>query len=242
MKTNPRQFYVYALQDENGKAFYIGKGCGQRVKRHFCPSQKNNNTHKWRKIQKLLRNGVNRTDIIHKIAVGMEEDKALKLEKQIIDTIGLDNLTNVDEGGGYAPRQIGVNNPLAKLSSKEAAWIKYLIHNSEFGGKNLCYHYQEYFESDINPNNFGSIRRETAWGHIEPEKPPFWDEEFENSRKAKIEKRYKALCEWQDPGNNKTAAEVANFYGINRGLIYGAKHKNTFGLWDRFLGEHPEYL
>ena len=240
---NPRRFYVYALQDENGKAFYIGKGTGNRCFGHFYSSRAEDNPHKWNKIQKLLRQGMNKEEMVYKIAVGMEEDKALKLEKQIIESVGLENLTNMAEGGIQPPNTvlIGEKGPGCKITKQEATWIKWLCLNSEFGCTKLYKHYAENFNSLATVSVFRGIKRKQSWRHIEAEKPPFWDEEFENSRKAMIEKRYKALCKWQDPNNDKSAKEVTEETGVAKHNIRNAKNHNQFGLWDRFLEEHPTY-
>lgn len=80
--------YVYShIRKDNNKCFYIGKGTGKRA----WSTYKRNNY--WNNI-------VNKCDYYVKILIdGISETKALELERDFISQIGLENLTNVQEGG-----------------------------------------------------------------------------------------------------------------------------------------------
>ena len=60
-------------------------------------------------------------------------------------------------------------------------------------------------------------------------------------KEKKIETRYKALCEWQT--TDATSFDVAAKYDdLKPGAIRSAKNNDAFGLYSKFLNEHPEYV
>ena len=225
-------FYVYALQDQDGCAFYIGKGKNRRIFEHFCPSQSGQNNCKWNKIQKLRQNGQTKDEMIRYIATDLPEDKALKLEADVINEIGLENLTNAVLGGGQGGRSRGERNGNNTLSKREAAYVKWLANNSVFGHKILYQHYQEHFEDDVTAAHFIHIKQDNAWVWLDAEIPPFVDFHFETL----VDRVYNAFGDWRL--TDVTAKEAATRYGVITSQLSCVKKKNYRGLADKFEKEY----
>lgn len=88
-------YYVYQLIDpRNGKPFYVGKGSCDRAHTHAAFKDGNNNPHKDRLIRKLQSLGLEPrvTIVIDGIT---DEASAYALEEDLIESIGLANLTNI---------------------------------------------------------------------------------------------------------------------------------------------------
>lgn len=96
-------FYVYALyRERKQKPFYIGKGVGDRVDRHFRESNLRANTHKNNIIKKDLAAG--KRIRIKLLAEDLTEAQAFKLEREWIayygrEVDGTGCLTNLTDGG-----------------------------------------------------------------------------------------------------------------------------------------------
>lgn len=103
-------YYVYVYLDPRKKGsfiyedilfenepFYVGKGYGLRINEHLYKSSLKRKNHKNSKIKKILEGGSNPIKI--KIFEGLTEEQALKKEIEIIQKIGLKNLTNNTLGG-----------------------------------------------------------------------------------------------------------------------------------------------
>lgn len=113
------KYFVYVFLDPNKNGvfkyenyefeyepFYVGKGCGKRVEKHFNCYIKNMNdtTYKYRKIRHLLLNG--QKPIIKKVIENVSEKEAFSIELKLIEIIGrhdlgkgpLSNHTNGGEG------------------------------------------------------------------------------------------------------------------------------------------------
>jgi hypothetical protein len=80
-------FYVYLHKKPNGQIFYVGKGKGYRA------TQKSNRNAYWKRV--VDKYGYNVT--IFKD--NMTEQEAFNLEMELIEAIGLENLTNLTVGG-----------------------------------------------------------------------------------------------------------------------------------------------
>jgi len=119
-----KDYYVYGLfekkEDIFDNLFYVGKGRGYRMYQHFWNYylKENNsyNPHKINKIKKLERNNINY--YAKKIESCLTEGKAYELENFIIEEVGLENLTNLHEGGLGAPS--GEDNYMYNRRGKDA--------------------------------------------------------------------------------------------------------------------------
>lgn len=100
-------YYIYELVDpRDGKTFYIGKGKGNRIHHHEIEARKGIHSRKCQHIRaiwdaklQVQRNVLTRFK---------SEHEAYAAEKQLIDEIGLENLTNVMPGGIWIPRSAPV--------------------------------------------------------------------------------------------------------------------------------------
>ncbi len=109
-------FYVYGLIDpRNGRYFYIGKGQGNRVFDHIAEAQSSNaEKDKLKTIREIHNEGFK---VIHLILRhGLSDDEAKLVEASFINFIGLDSLTNEQEG---------VNNYDFGIASAEQLAQKY---------------------------------------------------------------------------------------------------------------------
>lgn len=110
-----KEYYIYILLDQRHvglwkyknlefkyKPFYIGKGCGRRLKGHFYESVLRANTPKNNTIKKI-KNELGELPIHYRIFENLSEKKAFELEKKLIKHFGKLNdggiLTNMTDGG-----------------------------------------------------------------------------------------------------------------------------------------------
>ena len=105
---DPRKPGIYNYGDYSFlfEPFYVGKGKGNRLKRHLNESQlnSNNNPHKERILKKIIKKGFDPIQYAVIIKNSITESNALDLEKNIIQLIGRHNLnsgslTNLTDGG-----------------------------------------------------------------------------------------------------------------------------------------------
>jgi len=92
--------YVYALTDPfTKKIFYIGKGTGAvRPFSHFQSKSIKSGDRTSDKIRKIRAQG--EEPDVEIIRYGLDTRSALLVESALIDTLGLDNLTNDRHGHG----------------------------------------------------------------------------------------------------------------------------------------------
>ena len=236
MKDN--RFYVYALVDPTtandkrfAKVFYIGKGTGRRIQHHFWKSKKDRNPHKWNKVQKILRENpdVQRKDLIRYIFTGLTEEKALKLEKDLIREVGLDNLTNIAPGGNRGPSYMGEDHQSSKISRQEAEWIRWLGENSRRTCTENFNKYQKNWSSSLSLRNYMALSDKQAWKHLTSKKPPFFDPHWDDLK-------YTAVKYYLQ--NDVSKEEAAQKYGFTKGQMRHWLYENCLTLVTRFEEEY----
>lgn len=92
--------YVYALMDPRTAApFYVGKGVSDRRFQHFksAPIDKRKNKDKLKVLKEIEAEGLRPQAIV--MSWHETQAEAYAAEKAAIDRIGIDNLTNQNEGG-----------------------------------------------------------------------------------------------------------------------------------------------
>ena len=87
-------YYVYQLVDpRSNKPFYIGEGKENRAYSHLEFKSRCNNPHKDRKIKQIQNQGLQvKVEFLYK---NLSKEQSILLEEKIIDSIGLENLTNI---------------------------------------------------------------------------------------------------------------------------------------------------
>ncbi len=93
--TEKMGYYVYILEDDKGKPFYIGKGVGNRINQHFTKLM-DSGARKSEKVKTIKKLGSKVKKII--LRHGITSEEAFILENAIIDFIGIENLTNIVKG------------------------------------------------------------------------------------------------------------------------------------------------
>ena len=88
-------YYVYILEDDKGRAFYVGKGVGNRINQHFTKLM-DSGARKSEKVKTIKKLGSKVKKVV--LRHGITSDEAFILENAMIDYIGIDNLTNIVKG------------------------------------------------------------------------------------------------------------------------------------------------
>ena len=104
-------YYVYQLIDpRNNKPFYIGEGKGERARSHQKFKSGCVNPHKDRVIKKIHSDGLEVK--IEFLYTGLTKEQSRLLEEEIIQKIGLENLTNITPSA----------NPPINFGEKDRWW------------------------------------------------------------------------------------------------------------------------
>lgn len=95
------KFYVYHLIDpRSDEVFYVGKGCGNRIIQHEAEAKKGIDHPKCNVIRAIWDDGHEVRRV--KVKSFKDEQAAYDYEAAEVARIGLENLTNKQEGGGKA--------------------------------------------------------------------------------------------------------------------------------------------
>ena len=125
-------YYVYYLIDPRDKSiFYVGKGTGNRISQHVEDAKKGISGPKCDVIRDILDDGLKvKEKIIKKFK---SEDLAYEYEKDQIEKIGLENLTNIAPGGRKITSEIYYQRKEARQTIKALGKIyRKLVKYDEF--------------------------------------------------------------------------------------------------------------
>jgi len=127
------KYYVYQLLDpRSNTVLYVGKGTGNRAYTHNQFKDGNNNYYKDGIIKELHQQGLEPT--VEIVEYFIDEHKAYDFEDKLIETIGIDNLTNITEGA-RPPSKLGWT-PSAETLAKRSRGLKGIPRTEEWK-KNL---------------------------------------------------------------------------------------------------------
>jgi len=123
------KYYVYKLIDPRSSlVFYVGKGTGDRAYTHNQFKDGNNNYYKDKLIKDLHRQ--NLEPIVEIVKYFTNEQEAYSYEEQLIENIGIDNLTNITEGARPPSKQGW--KPSTETLAKRSASLKGIERTEEW--------------------------------------------------------------------------------------------------------------
>ena len=140
-------YYVYELIDpRDGIVFYVGKGKNNRMYEHVNKTKKgkmsNNNPHLYYKIKQILEN---ESSVKYNVILENEsEEECFRVETETINKYGLENLTNIADGGlgGYNQSAVDINRQIRlgktweEIYGKEQAEQMKIKWSEMYKGKN----------------------------------------------------------------------------------------------------------
>lgn len=152
------RFFVYALVDpRNGAPFYIGKGCGNRPRKHLTESlERTDNVRKHYKIQSLRAEGVEPE--IRKVREGLTDEEAFILEEAEILRYGR---KNIEPNGILTNLTLG-SRPPTRLGRPHSEETKQKMREAALGRKKSPEHCAAISRNKSGPNNH-------MWGKSVPE-------------------------------------------------------------------------
>jgi hypothetical protein len=213
-------YYIYALIDpRDNSPYYIGKGMGDRYKKHFCNSTlENRNPHRSNKIKKLRRLGYTPKDHVTKVATGLSEERAYELEEFIISEIGLENLTNLVGGGIGGTTNRGSENYRASITEEQASYIKYIRGNSTLTIQEIA----DWVDCSFYVAH--DITKGKSWKHVKPRKPDGFTPN----------KRWTAYKEWRSTSKSQRCIIDAYKLDTYSNALSYWKANDTFGFETRY--------
>jgi hypothetical protein len=239
-------YYVYVLEDSrDGSAFYVGKGCRRRAYAHTTESnlRLDGNRYKVNKIKKIRREGGSVK--VRKVVEDVSEEKAFRLEKELIRELGFENLTNMTYGGEGASlseemkanlRQFHLGKTLSEktkrrisranrgtgswkaiLTEQEASEILWLCRNTKYRYVDVGKLY------GMERGGVIAIADRENWKHVEPKRP---DDDILAQLKGKptvgkvrapnLNKLVVGGIKWLLKHTNLSRSEIASIYGIEK--------------------------
>ncbi len=94
-------YYVYELADpRTNQVFYVGKGKGARINAHEAEARKGIASPKCDRIRQIEAEGLG--VVKRKVAHFSDEQEAFDYEAELVCQYGLENLANLQHGGGAA--------------------------------------------------------------------------------------------------------------------------------------------
>lgn len=206
------KYYVYQLIDPRSNiVFYVGKGTGNRAYTHNEFKDGNNNYYKDNAIKELHHQGLEPTVEIVKYFVN--EQEAYDYEDSLIESIGIDNLTNITEGARPPSKQGW--RPSAETLAKRSASLKGIERTEEWK-KNL------------------SLSKQGANNPMYGKKIPCTEErrlavlQGKNAPNYDLYKKAIALMD-----NGKSADTVSKELGVGRGVCFRLKNR-SHGIFEAF--------
>jgi hypothetical protein len=117
------------VDPRNDEVYYIGKGKEDRTKKHLQPYYLRKDTPTNRKHKEIL--SENLKPLFIKVKEDLEEWEAFNLERDLIDSIGLDNLTNLCNGGGGCAGYSPTKDQRERMSRAQKRYLENHKHSWE---------------------------------------------------------------------------------------------------------------